>query len=251
MLSIIKDKISQIWLDYDFRRAERYLKSLGYSDINPDMKDKSIIFSFDRGRVAILNMNHDTLGYSIEATVVFSAEILSLKTNSDMSNLIFMYCCSSSGIRPASESRVRMNISYHIGDKLKFSSLKLGMIYMLKCLATLELYLTERLARLDKDVYDLSMFEDLDLTGFNPQDMGERKEFIFGSWDAYSSFVKEEYAGFPNSPYAVDILAKIKACQDFEEINKIPVSEIGIKLLDDIILNRQLIEVSKTSFGIN
>jgi hypothetical protein len=251
LLSFLRDTFSKLITKWEFLLATKFLKALGYSNISADVADKSIIFSFDKDRVAILNMDHHMLGYSIEATVVFSADILSLKTLSDMDNLIFMYRCSGSGVRPASEGRVRLNISYYIGDNLSIRGITLGMTYLIKCLATLELYLTERIRRADKDMYDLSMFEDVNLTGFNPQDMGERKEFIFGSWDAYAGAVKKEYEGFPNHPHAIDLLAKIEACRAFEDKNQIPVSELGPILLDDIILNRQLSEVSKTAYGVN
>jgi hypothetical protein len=235
----------------EFRAATSYLKSFGYSNITADVEDKSILFSFEKDRVAILNMDHDMLGYSIEATVVFAADILSLKTLSDISNLVFTYRCSNSGIRPAGDGRVRLNLTYHIGDRLGAADIMRGMTYLNKCLYTLELYLTERLRRVDREVYDLSMFENIDLTGFNPQDMGERKEFIFGSWDEYAQAAQEDYRGFPGHPYAVDTLAKIEACREFEERNGIPVSESGTWLLDDIVLNRQLSELSKTDYGIN
>lgn len=235
----------------DFLLTERDLKSLGYKNISKDIADKSILFSFENDRVAILNMDHDMLGYSIEATIVFSADTLSLKTVSDMNNLIFMYRCSCSGVRPAADLKVRLNLTYHMGNALSRSQIEVGMIYVQKCLSTLEMYLTERLNRTNNKSYDLSMFESIDLTGFNPQDTGERKEFIFGSWDAYSVAITEEYAGFINHPYATDALAKIEACKLFEEKNKISISEVGTWLLEDIILSRQLREISKTSYGIN
>ena len=251
MLEYISNVFASFKTRLAFLIATRYLKALGYQNISSDIKDKSILFSFDKDKVAILNMDHDMLGYSIEATVVFSADVLSLKTISDLCNLTFMYRCSCSGVRPAADDRVRLNLAYHLGDSLSVSNIGLGMTYVNKCLATLELYLSERIARSDKDMYDLSMFESIDLTGFNPQDTGERKEFIFGSWEAYANAIREEYATFTNHPYAADALSKIEACKLFEERNKIPLSEVGTWLLDDLILGRQLRELSKTNYGIN
>lgn len=251
MLGHLKSFISKIYTRLNFFFAARSLAFAGYTDITPDIEDKSILFSFDQCRAAILNMDHDMLGYSIEATVVFASEVLSLKTMSDISNLTFMYRCSCSGVRPASDGRVRLNLSYHIGRSVNTAGIRIGMLYVTKCLATLELYLTERLQRTDKESYDLSMFEDIDLVGFSPQIMGECKEFIYGSWDAYVEVVKRDFASFTNHPYAADLLAKIESCRRFEEINNVPLSEIGIALLDDITLNRQLREISKTSYGVN
>jgi hypothetical protein len=247
----IRNTILNLKNRWNFFIADKYLRTLGFTDLSADLHDKSILFTFDQDRVAILNMDYDMLGYSIEATVVLPAHILSLKTMSDLCNIIFTYCCAGSGIRPAGDDSIRLNVSYHIGETLSLGGIKLGIQYLCKCLATLELYLVQRNKNIDKEIYDLSMFEHIDLTGFNPQDMGEQKEFIFGSWEAYSKSVRTEYDDFPNHPYAVDVLSKISACQIFEEKNGIPISEIGTWLVDDIILYRQMIETSKTSFGIN
>lgn len=251
MIDKLKTLFANLRQKIEFSYAERVLKRAGYNNVVSDVKDKSIMFTFDGERVAILNMDHDTLGYSIEATVVFSSDVLSLKTISDISNLVFMHRCSSSGIRAADDGRVRINLSYHIGDSMSASAVNTGMLYLNKCLATLEYYLLDRLSNLSKESYDLSMFEDVSLDVFSPQTMGEDREFLYGTWDAYVDSVNEEYSSFVNHPYALDILAKIDACRKFEEVNKVLISEVGRALLEDLVLNRQLYEISKTSYGIN
>jgi hypothetical protein len=251
LLIKLKEKVLDIKTKMAFKRAEGILSKIGYKEITSDIKDKSIIFTFDDFRVATLNMDNDMLGYSIEATAVFSADIISMKCLSDISTLIFTHRCSNSGIRPASENRVRLNLSYHIGNDFSRTSIEVGMLYLNKCLATLELYLLDRIKSNSKVVYDLSMFEHMNLAGFNPQHMGEKKEFVYGSWKAYVDATIDEFGPAAGNAYVTDVLIKIEACSLFEHENERLVAEVGSNLLDDLMMHRQLHEVSKTNYGIN
>jgi hypothetical protein len=251
LLNTIKEYLVRALTRVNFFKAKAYLKSLGYENVVQDLEDRSIAFTFADERVAMLNMDHDMLGYSIEATVVFSADTLSLKTVSDLSNITYTLRCSSSGIRPAGDNRVRLNVSYHMGHELSKYGISTGMLYLNRCLSAFELYLSDCLKKLDRDSYDLSMFEDIDITAFNPQLMGELKEFVHGSWAAYEDAVESDYSSFTNHPYALDLLTKIEACKTFEEVNGLQVSEVGNEILDNIILGRQVKEVSRNTYGIN
>lgn len=235
----------------EFWITARKILALGYTHTVSDIADKSIMFAFEDGKAALLNMNHDKMGYSIEATVLFSSDVLSLKTMSDISNIVFMHKCSNSGVRAATDNRVRTNLCYNIGGYPTISRIKEAVSNLSLCLITLEMYLVERINRLDHDAYDLSMFETIDTNALNLQLMGEQKEYVHGSWDAFTNSINNEYSSFTNHPHAIDMLTKIAACKSFEEVNDSLISEVGDLILDDIVLNRQLHEISKTTYGIN
>ena len=251
MFAKIKDLYDDIVLDLNFRYATRLLKKLGYKDIEQDKLDKSIVFTFGQDRMAMLNMDHEVLGYSLEATVIYTADLMSLKTTSDMCNLIFMHRCGVSGLRPADNNRVKLNVTFHMGYTLNKDALSVGMTYLGKCLSILESYLVERVKLLNKSHYDLSMFENTDLANFNPQLLGEQREFVHTTWEAFSKAIMEEHGSTIDTASVTDMLNKIKACSEFETTNEVLISEVGNAVLDELRNARQMLEIAKRTYNVN
>ena len=195
--------------------------------------------------------DHDGFGFSVEATVIYTDELMSQKTMSDISNIAFAHRCLTSGVRKADDGRLRMNLGYQLGTSLSYKQLQAALKNITKCMFILERYLLERVMLFTKPKYDFSMFEHIDITKFNLQLMGERKEFIFGSWENYSAEVIKEHGNSIDSPTSGDLLTKIKACEEFEKANEVLLSEVGVFVLEELVLAHQLREISKKTYAIN
>lgn len=228
-----------------------YLKKLGYTDIASDQDDRSIVFSFDGNKVALVNMNFSGLGYTVEVMCLFAPELLSLKTYTDIANMFFKNKCSISGLRNTEDGRTSFNVAYNIGEKITKTDIEIAMVYIQKALSEVHQYLIRRVAVIDNIEPDLSMFEDVSLQNFHPQTIAEKKEFVYGSWDAYEKKIAEEYNGFVDHPANIEALAKIEACRQFEEKNEAPLSDVGEYILDELVLTRRLQEIAKTTYSIN
>lgn len=97
-------------------------------------------------------------------------------------------------------------------------------------------YLYRADVRMNVDFLDLSMFSQTDLYLFNPQFLGENKEFIFKNWDTYIEYTKnnpdDSLAGGNNY-----LLLDLEACKKFEEKNKMLLSEVGHRVVKELVWN--------------
>ena len=97
-------------------------------------------------------------------------------------------------------------------------------------------YFTNANKRMSVDFLDLSMFNDVDLYLFNPQFLGENKEFIFRTWDKYIEYIEDN----PENPMlgnTESLLPELEACKLFEETNKMILAEIGHRVLRELVWN--------------
>ena len=90
---------------------------------------------------------------------------------------------------------------------------------------------------------DLSMFQNLELSNFNTKDLGEKKEFIFGSWAKFKEAITRACKQGEITQRDLDLfLAELDACEEFEEKHTHRLASIGDVVWQEIVWNRDLLE---------
>lgn len=182
---------------------------------------------------ALVSLDCKTNTVYVETTIIFDTVLLNLKTLSSINDIAYYYGNMVGGAGIKNESQCGLYVSRKC--KLSSGNVCIELEKHRDFLIALQNYLESRVVSQNADNLDISMFEDLDLTLFNPKAIGERKDFCFGDWESFRSSVVED--GEEYSSY----LAEVEACALFEERNDLRLSEVGDMVLDEIIWNRQLI----------
>ncbi len=234
-----------------FIKTNKILRLLGFKEILEDRPGNSIVFKFTDNRVACLNMDDAKYGYSLEASLNFTGELINLKTLSDIASLTYASRCHVSRVYPSADRMVRVNVLCEVGRRPSISNIKAAVAHLDSTINTIAQYMDYRLDLLDKTHWDLSMFEDVDIAGFVPQSFAEEMEFLAGSWDKYAKMVSEDYSDFDDHPEETKLLSLIAACARFEVANKVKLSEVGDKLSDELTLSRQQIAAAQDNYGVN
>lgn len=226
-------------------RASKFIKKLDYYIENVSFEDNTIIFS-NNNHIILFSINDGFLGQRLEATVTIkSDELVSLKTLSDISNIAFIHTCSMSGMKHGYEG-IRISIGLSIPGKLCFDNIKTSILYLEQCIKSMDTYIFGRYSSFNDSSLDLSMFEETDLFLFDPQALGEKKQFIYETWTNYlEKAAHEDFYSFSES------VVDIKACMLFEEANKLLLSEVGDMVLRELIWNRNMSESSNNDYSVN
>lgn len=163
----------------------------------------------------------------LEAAIIFDGDILNLKTYSDIANLFYTADMPVTGLYPQGSGKVK----FYVSRVITFSEVALLPNILTELhsgISLCEKYLQLRENRTKYPMIDISMFSNIDSSGFNPKDLGEKKDFIFGNWKTFiSAVIKSHEDGDLSSDQASLMLLELKACESFEEKNKLMLSEVG------------------------
>jgi len=219
-LEYAKDKISEkamLW------RAEALLNLAGIKADDVDVEDNAILFKTLNDKTALF-MVDTTIGHRLESTIAFDAEASSLKAVSDIANVAFSHKCCTTGLKVSGPGRLRVLIAYHLGSGLSKEAVENGVELLGLCIEEIVENLTLKVDNASKAMIDISMFSEFDAMIFNPRLIGERKEFLYSTWDNYARAVLQNQDELASVETTID---EIMACKEFEEVNDIPLAEIG------------------------
>jgi hypothetical protein len=111
-------------------------------------------------------------------------------------------------------------------------------------------YLYFRSTELDLVHLDLSMFDDIELGGFDPKGLGEKKEFVHETWQKFiEALVRMPDLDPTDMAY---LIAELQTCAKFEKVNGLLLAEVGEEILREILWNRKFAELrSVDKYSIN
>jgi hypothetical protein len=241
--------LTKLISDFKNRQKLQYvcktLKSFNFYIENVSFEDKTVIFSKD-DKLMLFNLNDGFLGHRLEATVTIKSEdLVSLKTLSDLSNIAYIHTCYMSGLKHGHEG-IRIPLGLAVPKQLRKNDIKMSVLYLEECIKTMDSYIFGRYSNFNDNNLDLSMFEETDLFLFDPQLLGEKKQFIYESWLAYLERAAEaDFSSFSET------ISDIKACMVFEKTNKMLLSEVGDMVLRELVWNRRMSESSADENTVN
>lgn len=214
-----------------------------------DPKSKSILASFSNDVNVLITMVKQGAAVQLENSIHFPVKILNLKTMCSISSTAY-----ATGIAITGISVVNSNTSkFYLGKEISYTSALSDMREELTNLAdtilTIESYITLRLNQSALINIDISMFKDIDVGLLDALRMGEKRSFVYRTWEAFIASKELENANPEDTKVVIDI---INACKEFELKNNMMLDEIGDVLWDELIANDQITEaVNSKDFAIN
>jgi hypothetical protein len=220
-------------------KAEATLVLLGFK-VERDVDAGVLIFQLDKAGAAMLAVDDEQWGHYLETNVVFDAEVANLKLFSDIVDVIFMHKCISTGLTHGGDEQVQVTICHPLDKRITKASIAEGAQNISKCLQDLTKLIQDKLANIQNHIVDLSMFEHLDISSFNPRMLGERKEFLYKTWNNYAQAALK----LNESPTLANVeatISEIVACRDFEAKNEMLLAEIGDSVLQELRMHRKML----------
>lgn len=236
---MIKKFLKNWLISYKFKQITKKITQTGYNLVDVDFESKTFLVDLGNNFNILITGDKDNLDVlRLESAIVFNGDSLNLKTFSDISNIFYSTDTPITGIFPQHNGRVKFYISQTVLFK-NLKSLK-SMLGILRDSVNLcNKYLSLRDKHTKEPMLDISMFADFDLTGINLKQMGEQKEFVWGTWSAFvRAIVASHEAGEINSNDAGIMLKELKACELFEAQNKLLLSEVGDVVWQEIMWSR-------------
>lgn len=234
LASQVKQKINQ---KVGMFKATLVLSLLQISIEDQDSQLGTILFTLDNGGTAVLVITDNERDTYIGTNLVFDTDAASLKTMSDIADIAAAHRCLVTGLSNAGEGRVKLALSYYdVGQTFGREEVSRGVSHINRCLESLTILLQQKVDKAANPIIDLSMFEDMDLTFFNPRQLGERKEFSYYSWENYAKAALSDQDGLVDVPS----LDEIAACKDFEEKNDLLLADVGDSVLSELKMHRIL-----------
>ena len=173
---------------------------------------------------------------ALDSSVVFDASLINLKTLSTVSNFGMMFAVSVSGVLPNGNKKIKLLFCKEAGST---KYLLRSLVEMKRCIALVSKYLNQRADQHRTSNLDLSMFEHVDPYSFNPLSLGEKKDFIYRTWKDYIVDVSVS----PSTNIELSsLVSELQACSEFEEKNKMLLSEVGEYVLDELLWNKAMSE---------
>lgn len=239
MIDFIRKKLEQFITAAKLKVIEKNITKTGYNIADTDTVAQSFLLDLGDGIGILLSLNEKHL-LRFEAAIIFDGELLNLKTYNDIANIFYTANMCVTGMYPQGNGKVKFYASCTT-DFARVNQLGDVLIEFHSAIILAHRYIKLRETHTAYPMLDLSMFESIDVYGFNPKDLGEKKDFIFGNWNTFvSAIVHSHEAGELTSQEAAAILMEIKACESFESKNKMLLSEIGEVVWQEIVWNRNL-----------
>lgn len=223
-----------------FKKVKKSIIKAGYDIGDIDKENLSLLVNHEEFSL-LVSLDPETKTIEFNSTIIFDGDLGNLKTLSSLAHTAFYYKFTISGLSHKSNCQTRL----YLEKELDYSSVKkVGFVTQCahQCIDTIVRYLHYRHLQNDLDNLDLSMFEDIDLFLFDPKGMGEKKDFQFGDWTSYSSSVSRgEIEMIVDSEIMIN---EIEACAKFEQANNMLLSEVGDRILEELVWNRQMKDLS-------
>lgn len=240
MIKKIFNKLNRLSTIIKLKIVERSLLRSDYHIVDSDFESKTFLIELGVGLSILMSFNGNVM--RLETAITFDGDSLNLKTFSDLANIFYTADMPITGIYPQSAGKVK----FYVNRSLPFRSV-MSLKDILKDfhdgILLCYKYLSLREGHIKEPMLDLSMFIGIEMSGFNPKDIGEKKEFVFGTWSNFiNAVVKSHEEGELNSEDAGAMLSELKACEMFESKNRLPLSEMGDVVWQEIIWNRNLEE---------
>lgn len=238
-MNFLKQKLSDLNIRIKMKVIEKQLVKSKYRIADIDKISNSFLIDLGRDLSVLLTVDKDLAQYlRLETAIIFDGDILNLKTYSDIANIFYTADMPITGIYPQGSGKVK----FYVNRTIPFSavtSLPDILADLHSGISLCEKYLQLRENRTKYPMIDISMFSDIDSNGFNPKDLGEKKDFIFGNWKTFiNAVVKSHEDGDLSSDQAGLMLLELKACELFEEKNKLMLSEIGEVVWQELVWSR-------------
>jgi hypothetical protein len=222
-----------------------------FNIIDVDEKRQATIVGFEKPLCTVIYIDEDDPStIRLESTMVFEAELANLRTMSSISHVAMSHGFGVSGLVPTESGRVKLYVMKYIDLDVMKKRLPDDVRKMYECLKIIISYINQRVGHKHLNELDLSMFSEIDISQFNPQLMGERKDFVYQSWEGYAESVLK----LQKDPAidGISLLEEIQACAKFEHKNQMHLSEVGNIVLDELVWNRNFIEAAaEGKFHIN
>lgn len=218
------------------------IKASGYSVVDVDPKTESILVDLGKPICTLVFVSKDRASYAIESTIVFVPDIINLSTLSHLAHTAITGGFGISGVVPTGNGSLKIYVGKTV-DFRAIDRISIELENMKECVKMMVGYINYRTNQLNTQKLDLSMFEEIDdLEGFDPQMLGEQKDFIYRSWQR---FAEEVAAEAEDVAEAADALRKISACAEFESKNSMHLSEIGDMIKDELLWNRSILTMAR------
>jgi len=195
------------------------------------------LIDFENDSYALVSLSENLKTIEFEGTIVFDSDLVNLKTLSSIAHAAFCSGLSTTGICVKNENQVKIYVRKSLDFFAIYSRFEDELEITKNCISSIRKYLHSRLDQIQHTYLDLSMFNDIDLLTFDPQGLGEKKDFVYENWENYMNAVlAEDNSVFNAGPKIEDLIA----CAEFEDKNEVLLSEIGNSLLKEIDWNRQM-----------
>lgn len=221
-------------------KALIHLKKQGIAVEDLDLKNKVAIIKLGK-QEALLSLDEFP---RMEAAIIFDASIINLHTYSNINLYANLYGCITSQIHTQENKKIKIVFKRLVDIK----RIKYCIRQMHKCIQSCTIYLTERLKQQELTNLDLSMFEELDISSFDPKSLGEKKEFIYKSWQ---NFIVDAAQSTSSNKELSELVSELNACSEFEQRNKMRLSEIGDVVLNELVWNKNIMVNQDEEFKIN
>lgn len=239
MIKLLKQKLSDLNIRLRMKVIEKQLLKSKYRIADIDMISHSFLIDLGEDLSVLLTVDKDfAQTLRLETAIIFDGDILNLKTYSDVANIFYAADMPITGIYPQGTGQVKFYVNRIISFS-EVASLPYVLIDLHNGISLCEKYLQLRENNTKHPMIDISMFSDIDSSGFNPKDLGEKKDFIFGNWKTFINAVMRSHEdGDLSSDQAGLMLLELKACELFEEKNKLMLSEVGEVVWQELVLAR-------------
>lgn len=218
------------------------IKFTRFPVIDIDPETKSILVDLGKPLCTLVFLDKDEKSYLIESTIVFDSDILNVSTFSHLAHTTITAGFGISGVVPVGNGSVKLYVGKSI-DMRALGRLPEELSKIKDCINMMIGYINYRTEQLGASNLDLSMFEAIeDIETFDPQMLGEQKDFVYRTWQKFAEEIAEEAEDVAE---AAEALRKISACAEFEVKNDMNLSEIGDMIKGELLWNRSLFSVDE------
>lgn len=240
-----KNAVSKISTRALMLKMEALFVSLGVEVVEKDVDAGFLVFQLDSKSAALLLLNVDYDNHYIESNIIFDVEVGTLKLMSDVADVAFEHQCAITGMRGLLEDKAQVGIRYKLENPITRKNLGTAVSNFRECLTSLTTIVQSKLDSFNSTMLDISMFEHLDVSMLNPRLMGERKEFVYHTWERYAQAMAELGSEFETLSNLEASVPEIMACREFEEKNKVSLAEVGDIVARELKLHRHFMDTAE------
>lgn len=242
MIQSLKAKLLKYKIYKNTKLVAGQLNKDVYRIADIDHNNGSILVDLGNNLDVLISIDRITASQvRLETSMVFSGDTLNLKTYSELANICYAEDVPLTGVYAKGDGKVKIYISKTV-QMSAVHILSKALLEIINAITLCQQYLQLRSNCAKYPMLDLSMFSDLEIDNFFPKDLGEKKDFIHGSWQSFIDAILRDYDSGTISPEDASITIKeLEACRLFEEANDLLLSEVGDTVYQEIVWNRDLL----------